>query len=158
MKVLCWGREGSTSRAMADGFEVATSREQFYETCDVISLHLPANKDTYGIVTAQDLARMKPTAMIVNTSRAPIIGKGVLADALIKGRPGYAAVDVYDEEPLVGAKDPLLKLPNALCTPHLGYNDFDAFERFYEGAVDQLLAYAAGAPVSVLNPEAMARR
>ena len=85
------------AKARADGFEIATSREAFFEQCDVISLHLPANKDTYGIVTAQDLARMKPTAMIVNTSRAPIIGKGVLADALIKGRPGYAAVDVYDK-------------------------------------------------------------
>ena len=158
MKVVCWGREGSTSKAREDGFDVAPSRESFYENCDVISLHLPANKDTYGIVTAADLARMKPTAMIVNTSRAPIIGKGVLAQALAKGRPGYGAVDVYDEEPLVGAADPLLKLPNALCTPHLGYNDFDAFERFYDGAVDQLLAYAAGKPVSVLNPDALTLR
>ena len=158
MKVVCWGREGSTSRARADGFEIAPNREAFYENCDVISLHLPSNKDTYGIVTAEDLARMKPTAMIVNTSRAPIIGKGVLAEALKKGRPGYAAVDVYDEEPLIGASDPLLKLPNALCTPHLGYNDFDALENFYQGAVERLLAFAAGQPISVLNPEALAKQ
>ena len=158
MKIVCWGREGSTAKARADGFDVASSRESFYENCDVISLHLPANKDTYGIVTPEDLARMKPTAMIVNTSRAPIIGTGVLAQALKNGRPGYGAVDVFDVEPLVGATDPLLALPNALCTPHLGYNDFDAFERFYEGAVDQLLAFAAGSPVSVLNPEALQRR
>lgn len=157
MKVVCWGRDGSTARARADGFEVAPNKEWFYENSDVISLHLPANKDTYGIVTPEDLARMKPTALIVNTSRAPIIGKGVLAEALRKGRPGYGAVDVYEEEPLVGAKDPLLSLPNALCTPHLGYNDFDAFDRFYTGAVNQLLAFAEGKPIDVLNPEALRR-
>ncbi len=158
MKVVCWGREGSTSKARADGYEVAASREAFYADCDVISLHLPANKDTYGIVSPEDLARMKPTAMIVNTSRAPIIARGVLAEALKKGRPGYAAVDVYEEEPLTGARDPLLALPNALCTPHLGYNDFDAFDRFYAGAVNQLLAYANGRPVDLLNPEALGKR
>ena len=155
MKVLCWGRDGSTARAHADGFYVAPNRETFYENCDVISLHLPANTDTYGIVSPSDLARMKPTAMIVNTSRSPLIGKGVLAEALKKGRPGFAAVDVYDEEPLVGASDPLIALPNALCTPHLGYNDIDAFERFYEGAVTQLLAFSSGQPISVLNPDAL---
>jgi D-3-phosphoglycerate dehydrogenase len=158
MKVVCWGREGSTAKARADGYEVAPNREAFFENCDVISLHLPSNKDTYGIVTAGDLARMKTTAMIVNTSRAPIIVKGALAEALKKGRPGYAAVDVYDDEPLIGASDPLLKLPNTLCTPHLGYNDFDAFEKFYEGAVERLLAFAAGRPISVLNPEALSKR
>ena len=158
MKVVCWGRGGSTSKARADGFEIAPNREAFYEASDVISLHLPANKDTYGIVTAEDLARMKRTAMIVNTSRAPIIGKGALVEALKKGRPGFAAVDVYEVEPLIGASDPLLKLPNALCTPHLGYNDFDALEKFYEGAVDRLLAFAAGHPISVLNPEALSKR
>lgn len=158
MKVVCWGRDGSTSKARADGFDVAPNRETFYENCDVISLHLPANTDTYGIVSPADLARMKPTAMIVNTSRAPIIGKGVLAEALKKGRPGYGAVDVYEEEPLLGAVNPLLALPNALCTPHLGYNDFDAFDRFYEGAVTQLLAFASGQPISVLNPAALKKR
>ncbi|MFM9967509.1 MAG: D-2-hydroxyacid dehydrogenase family protein [Burkholderiales bacterium] len=158
MKGVCWGREGSTSKARADGYEVAASREAFYADCDVISLHLPANKDTYGIVTAEDLARMKRTAMMVNTSRAPLIGKGVLAEALKKNRPGFGAVDVYDEEPLVGANDPVLKLPNALCTPHLGYNDFDAFDRFYEGAAAQLLAFAEGKPISVLNPEALKKK
>lgn len=155
MKVLCWGRDASTAKARADGYHVAASREAFYETCDVVSLHLPANKETYGIVTAQDLARMKPTALIVNTSRAPLIDRDTLVEALKKGRPGFAATDVYEEEPVVGADHPLLKLPNALCVPHLGYNDREGFERFYESAVEQLLAYASGKPINVINPEAL---
>lgn len=158
MRVLCWGREGSTAKARADGFEVASSREAFFESCDVISLHLAANKDTYGIVTAADLARMKSTSLLVNTSRAPIVAAGALVEALKRGRPGYAAIDVYEEEPVTGARHPLLALPNALCTPHLGYNDREGFERFYETAVNQLLAYDEGKPINVINPEALGRR
>jgi D-3-phosphoglycerate dehydrogenase len=158
MNVVCWGREGSTARAKADGFELAASREAFFENADVISLHLPANKETRGIVTAVDLARMKPTALLVNTSRAPIISDGALVAALRKGRPGFAAVDVYEEEPVVGANHPLLKMKNVLCTPHLGYDEKDNYERMYAGAVDRLLAYAGGKPIDVLNPEAMGRR
>ena len=158
MKVLCWGREGSTARARAEGFEVAASREAFFGTCDVISLHLAANKDTYGIVTAGDLARMKPDSLLVNTSRASIIEKGALVQALKNGRPGQAAIDVFEEEPVVGGNHPLLHLPNALCTPHLGYNDREGFEHFYTTAVDQLLAYAEGKPINVINPEALARK
>ncbi len=158
MKVLCWGRAGSTERARAEGYDVAPSREAFFETCDVLSLHLAANKDTYGLVTAADLARMQPNSLLVNTSRASIIAKGALAEALKRGRPGQAAVDVYEEEPVVGADHPLLHLPNALCTPHLGYNDREGFEHFYETAVDQLLAYAEGKPVNVINPEALERK
>ena len=158
MKVLCWGREASTAKARADGYEVATSRESFYERCDVISLHLPANKETYGIVSAEDLSRMKPTALLVNTSRAPLIDCDTLVRALQQGRPGFFATDVYEEEPVVGGAHPLLKLPNALCVPHLGYNDREGFERFYESAVDQLLAYAAGDPINVINPDALKRR
>jgi D-3-phosphoglycerate dehydrogenase len=157
MKVICWGREGSTARARTDGFDVAPSREAFYESSDVVTLHLPSSKETYGIVTAQDLARMKPTALIVNTSRAPLIDRDTLVGALKKGRPGFAAVDVYEEEPVTGAQHPLLALPNALCVPHLGYNDQEGFERFYEAAVDQLLAYVAGKPVNVINPEALGK-
>jgi D-3-phosphoglycerate dehydrogenase len=157
MKVVCFGREGSTAKARAQGFDVAESREAFFETCDVVSLHLAANKETYGIVTAQDLARMKPTSLLVNTSRAPIITAGALVEALKRGRPGHAAVDVFEEEPVVGANHPLLKQENALCTPHLGYNDREGFERFYETAVNQLLAYAEGKPINVANPEALAR-
>jgi D-3-phosphoglycerate dehydrogenase len=158
MEVICWGREGSTAKARADGFEIAPGREAFFETSDVVTLHLPSNKGTFGIVGAQDLARMKPTSLFVNTSRAPLVERDALVAALKKGRPGFAAVDVFEDEPVVGADHPLLKLPNALCVPHLGYNDQGGFERFYETAVEQLLAFAAGKPVNVVNPEALGKK
>lgn len=158
MRVLCWGREGSTTRAKAEGFEIAQNREAFFEQSDVVSLHLPANRETRGIVTATDLARMKPTALLVNTSRAPIIAEGALVAALKNGRPGFAAVDVYEEEPVVGAKHPLLHMENALCTPHLGYAERGSYEALYKLAVDQLLAYAAGKPINVANPDALGQR
>jgi D-3-phosphoglycerate dehydrogenase len=150
MNVLCWGREGSTGRARAEGFAVAAGREAFFESADVLSLHLPASDETRGIVTAADLARMKREALLVNTSRAPIIAEGALAEALRRGRPGYAAVDVYEEEPVLGAAHPLLGMANALCTPHLGYNARDSFEGLYAVAVDHLLAFAAGKPINVV--------
>jgi D-3-phosphoglycerate dehydrogenase len=152
MRVVCWGREGSTGRAKADGFEIAPNREAFFEMCDIVSLHIPLNKETRGIVTHADLARMKPTALIVNTSRGPIIEKGALEKALKEGRPGQAAVDVYDDEPVLGGGHPLLKMDNAVCTPHLGYVDRDTYEKYYGGAVDAILAFAEGKPINVLNP------
>ncbi len=155
MDVVCWGREGSTARAKAEGYKVAPSREAFFESADVITLHLPGNKDTRGLVTAADLARMKPTALLVNTSRAPLIEEGALVAALKKGRPGFAAVDVYEQEPVVGAAHPLLGMKNALCTPHLGYCEQDNYEQIYANAIEQLLAYAAGKPINVVNPEAV---
>ena len=158
MNVICWGREGSTARARAEGFEIAPSREAFFESADVISLHLPGSKETRGLITAGDLARMKPTALLVNTSRAPIIEEGALVAALQKGRPGFAAVDVYEEEPVVGAKHPLLKMQNVICTPHLGYAERGSYEALYALAVDQVLAYVAGKPINVANPEALAKR
>ncbi|MEQ1775267.1 MAG: D-2-hydroxyacid dehydrogenase family protein [Burkholderiales bacterium] len=158
MNVVCWGREGSLAKAKADGYAVAASREAFFEQCDVISLHIKSNDATRGIITAADLARMKPTALLVNTSRAPIIAEGALVEALKKGRPGFAAVDVYEEEPVVGANHPLLKLPNALCSPHLGYSEHGSYEHVYEGGVEQLLAYAAGKPINVLNPNVVAKK
>ncbi len=158
MNVVCWGREGSLARAKAEGFEAAASREAFFENADVVSLHLPSNKATRGIVTAADLARMKPTSLLVNTSRAPIIAESALVAALEKGRPGFAAVDVYEEEPVVGANHPLLKMKNALCTPHLGYSEKGSYEDIYAGGVDQFLAYAAGKPVNVQNPEAAGKK
>ena len=158
MHVVCWGREGSTARAKAEGFEVAASREAFFEHADVLSLHLPGNRETRGIITADDLARMQPTALLVNTSRAPIIAAGDLVAALRNGRPGFAAVDVYEEEPVVDAQHPLLQMPNALCTPHLGYAERGSYEALYALAVDQLLAFAAGQPINVANPEAVAKR
>jgi D-3-phosphoglycerate dehydrogenase len=150
MNVVCWGREGSTARARAEGFAVASGREAFFEGADVLSLHLPANEQTRGIVAAADLARMKPEALLVNTSRASIIAEGALVAALRRGRPGFAAVDVYEEEPVVGADHPLLGMANALCTPHLGYAERETFEGLYAVAVDQLLAYAAGKPINVV--------
>jgi D-3-phosphoglycerate dehydrogenase len=152
MKVICWGREGSTGKAREAGYEVAASREAFFESADVITLHLPLNKDTRGIVTAQDLARMKPTAMIANTSRSPIIAEGALEEALKKGRPGMAAVDVYDSEPLMDANYPLLKMKNVICTPHLGYVEERGYEGIYGVAVDQILAFEQGKPINVANP------
>lgn len=156
MRVVCWGREGSLARAKQAGFAAAQSREAFFEESDVLSLHLPANEETRGIVTAQDLARMKPSALLVNTSRAAIIEDGALVAALKAGRPGFAAVDVYEEEPVVGANHPLLKLRNALCTPHLGYAERESFEGIYMTAIDQLLAFVAGNPIDVVNPEVLA--
>jgi D-3-phosphoglycerate dehydrogenase len=158
MRVVCWGREGSTARARAEGFEIAASREAFFESADVLSLHLPGNRETRGLIKADDLARMKPSALLVNTSRAPIIAEGALVEALKKGRPGLAAVDVFEEEPVVGAKHPLLQMPNALCTPHLGYAEHGSYEAIYTLAVDQLLAFAEGKPINVANPEAVGKR
>jgi D-3-phosphoglycerate dehydrogenase / 2-oxoglutarate reductase len=151
MKVVCWGREGSIARAKAEGFEVAASREAFFESSDVISLHLIGGKETRGIVTAADLARMKPTALLVNTSRAPIIAEGALVAALKKGRPGRAAVDVYESEPMLDKENPLLSMPNVTCTPHLGYVEERTYESIYAVAVDQILAYAEGKPINVVK-------
>lgn len=158
MHVICWGREGSTARARAEGFEVASSRAAFFEQADILSLHLPGNRDTRGLITADDLARMKPTALLVNTSRAPIIAEGALVAALQQGRPGFAAVDVYETEPVVDGQHPLLQMPNALCTPHLGYAERGSYESLYNLAVDQLLAFAAGSPINVANPDAIGKR
>jgi D-3-phosphoglycerate dehydrogenase / 2-oxoglutarate reductase len=154
-RVVCWGREGSTARAKTAGLEVATSREEFFAEADILSLHLPLNKDTRGIVTADDLARMKPTALLVNASRSGLIAKGALENALKAGRPGRAAVDVYDVEPVLGADHPLLKMDNATCTPHLGYVTRESYEEYYAAVVDDILAFAAGKPSHVLNPDAL---
>ena len=158
MRVVCWGREGSTAKARAEGFDVAPNRETFFETCDVVSLHLPLNKDTRGIVTGADLARMKPSALFVNTSRAPLVEQGALAAALANGRPGRVAVDVYEDEPMLDRNHPLLEMATATCTPHLGYVEERVYEGIYRVAIDQILAYAAGEPINVVNPEAVAKR
>ncbi len=154
MNVWVWGREASTAAARADGFEVAPSREAFFAQSDVISLHVRLGADTTGIVTGDDLGRMKPTALLVNTSRAELIARGALEHALAQGRPGFAAVDVYEEEPVLGADHPLLRLPNVLCTPHIGYVEKDNYERYFGIAFDHIVAYAQGRLTQVLNPEA----
>jgi D-3-phosphoglycerate dehydrogenase len=152
MKVWVWGREASIADARADGVEVAPSREAFFAQSDVLSLHLRLNDATRGIVGAADLAAMKPSALLVNTSRAELVAPGALAAALQQGRPGFAAVDVFEEEPVYGADHPLLQLPNALCTPHIGYVERDNYERFYGVAFDNVLAFAAGRPSGLVNP------
>jgi D-3-phosphoglycerate dehydrogenase / 2-oxoglutarate reductase len=157
-RVVCWGREGSTGRAKAVGFEVARSREDFFAEADILSLHLPLNKDTQGIVTRDDLGRMKATALIVNPSRAGLIAPGALVEALKAGRPGMAAVDVYEKEPVIGADHPLLRMDNATCTPHLGYVTREGYEGYYAVVVDDILAFAAGKPQNVLNPQALAKK
>jgi len=154
-RVLCWGREGSTGRARAAGFDVAKSREEFFTEADILSLHLPLNKDTRAIVTRDDLARMKSAALIVNASRSGLIAKGALEEALKAGRPGMAAVDVYDVEPVLGASHPLLKMDNVTCTPHLGYVTRESYEEYYAVVVDDIVSFAAGKPSHVLNPEAL---
>jgi len=157
-RVLCWGREGSTARAREAGYEVAKSREAFFAGADLLSLHLPLNKETQGIVTAADLALMKPSALLANTSRAGLIAQGALVNALKAGRPGMAAVDVYEDEPVLGAAHPLLKMDNVICTPHLGYVEKDTYEDYYGVVVDQIVAYAAGNPINVVNPEVIAKK
>src|SRR5258708_38912993 len=128
MKVLVWAREAALSKARADGYETAGSKADFFERCDVLSLHMRLVDATRGIVKADDLARMKSTALLVNTSRAPLIEPNALVDALRAGRPGMAAVDVYAKEPLRDANDPLLTMDNVVCTPQLGYVSPDEYE------------------------------
>src|SRR6266849_6761213 len=155
MNVLVWAREAALALARADGYAVAPGKEAFFSECDVISLHMRLVEATRGIVTAADLARMKPTALIVNTSRAPLIESGALVAALKAGRPGMAAVDVYEEEPLRDTSHPLLNMNNATCTPHLGYVTREDHEIAFAEIFDQINAYAAGAPINVVNPEAL---
>ncbi len=156
MKVLVWGREGSFERAKADGYSIARSKEAFFEDCDVMSLHMRLNDSTRGIVKAADLARMKPTALMVNTSRAPLIETGTLEAALQLGRPGMAAVDVFENEPVLGAAHPLIAMENAICTPHIGYVEHGGYEGQFTASFGQIVAYLEGKPINVINPEALA--
>ena len=158
MKVLVWSRDASRARALADGYAAAKSREAFFAESDVVSLHLRLIDATRGIVTPADLARMKPTALIVNTSRAPLIEPGALVAALRAGRPGKAAIDVFEEEPLRDTGHPLLNMPNVVCTPHLGYVTREDHEIAFAEIFDQINAFAAGKPINVVNPEALGKR
>ena len=155
MRVLVWARPGSRARARGDGHAVAAGKEAFFRECDVLSLHLRLVDATRGIVTAGDLARMKPTALLVNTSRAALIEPGALVTALKTGRPAMAAVDVYEEEPVGDIRQPLLALENVVCTPHIGYVTRDEYEVQFTDIFDQIVAYAAGKPVNVVNPEVL---
>lgn len=150
MQVLVWGRAGSLARARDDGFGAADSKADLFQRADVLSLHVPLNAETHGIVSATDLALMQPSSLLVNTSRAGLIAQGALEQALLNGRPGSAAVDVYAEEPL---KDhPLLHMHNVICTPHIGYVEKDSYETFFAKAFDQLATFAAGQSVEIINP------
>ncbi len=158
MEVLVWARPDSRARAVADGHRTAANKEAFFAEADIVSLHMRLVDATRGIVTAADLACMKPTALLVNTSRAPLIEAGALVAALRAGRPGMAAVDVYEEEPLRDPKNPLMTLPNVICTPHIGYVTRDEYELQFSDIFDQIVAYSAGTPSNVVNPEVMERR
>jgi D-3-phosphoglycerate dehydrogenase / 2-oxoglutarate reductase len=152
MNVLVWSSEGSRQRARQDGYQVAGCKEQLFQDSDVLSLHLRLFPATRGVVTAADLARMKPTALLVNTSRAPLIESGALEQALRAGRPGMAAVDVFEVEPMTDPAHPLLTMSNVICTPHIGYVTNEEYQTQFTDIFDQILAYAAGSPINVVNP------
>ena len=158
MTILVWAREPSMARARADGYAVAESRRSFFESSDVLSLHLRLVEATRGIVTAADLAGMKPTALLVNTSRAGLIEPGALIAALRAGRPGVAAVDVFEQEPLQDPHDPLLSMNNVVCTPHIGYVTREEYELQFTEIFDQVNTYAAGTPINVVNTGVLPER
>ena len=155
MRVMVWAREASLAQARADGYTGAANKRAFFEACDVMSLHMRLVKDTRSIVTAADLALMKPTAILVNTSRAPLIAPDALVTALRAGRPGMAAVDVYEEEPLRDKRNPLLILENLICTPHIGYTTREEYEIQFSDIFDQITAYSSGKPINVVNPDVL---
>ncbi len=157
MRVIVWGSEASRQAALADGVEAAPSREALFEQSDVLSLHLRLAESTRGIVTAADLARMKPDALFVNTSRAELVEEGALEAALKRGHPGSAALDVFTSEPLPGDAE-LLRIPTVLATPHLGYVEKDSYELYFRTAFENVLRFAQGEPSHILNPEALAQR
>jgi D-3-phosphoglycerate dehydrogenase len=153
MNVLVWGREGSLQRARDAGFATAADQRSFFAASDIVTLHLRMLPETDGIVTAADLAAMKPDSLFVNTSRAALVEPGALLAALRAGRPGHAALDVYDAEPVTGAADPLVSMDNVICSPHVGYVTRDRFETMFDSAFEQVLAWSRGAPVNVVNRE-----
>jgi D-3-phosphoglycerate dehydrogenase len=157
MNVWVWGRETTIAKARAGGYAIAASKQQFFAESDVISLHVRLVDETRGMVNAADLARMKPSSLLVNTSRAGLIEPGALESALRAGRPGMAAVDVYEEEPVLGARHPLLAMDNVVATPHLGYVAREDLEAMFGTIFDQILAYEKGAPINVVNPVTLPR-
>ncbi|MBV4536475.1 D-2-hydroxyacid dehydrogenase family protein [Pseudomonas urmiensis] len=158
MPVLVWGSDSSRAAAAADGHRAAASREALFAEADILSLNLRLAQSTRYIVTLDDLARMKTDALLVNVSRAELIAPGALLQALQAGRPGYAAVDVYEDEPVLDPAHPLLNHPRVLCSPHLGYVEKNGYELYFGDAFDNLVAFFAGAPKNVANPEAVGQR
>jgi len=157
MEVLVWAREDSRAAARAEGYATAGNKDEFFNQADVLSLHMRLVEATRGIVTAADLARMKPTALLVNTSRAQLIEPGALVRALQAGHPGIAAVDVYEEEPALHANQPLLAMDNVVCTPHIGYVTREEYEIQFSDIFDQIAAYCAGKPINIVNPEVLTK-
>ena len=157
MRVWVWGSADSRKRAVADGHQAADSVDAFFSQSDVVSLHLRLNDSTRAIVTAHELALMKPSAVLVNTSRAGLIAPGALHQALLAGRPGMAAIDVFDSEPVTDVHDPLLQLPNLVATPHIGYVEMDSLEDQFDEIFEQVLRWQAGRPVHVVNPQVLAQ-
>jgi D-3-phosphoglycerate dehydrogenase len=155
MKVLVWAREASRARALADGYTAALSKDEFFESCDVLSLHIRLVDGTRGIVTASDLMRMKPTALLVNTSRAGLIEPGALVRALESGCPSMAAVDVFEQEPVLHGDHPLLAMNKVVCTPHIGYVTREEYEIQFSDVFDQITAFCAGKPINVVNPDVL---
>ena len=154
MQVVVWGRPPSLERAILDGFEAAASRDDFFTQCDVLSLHLRLNEDTQGVVRLEDLGRMKPTALLVNTSRAELIETDALIGALNRGRPGMAAIDVFETEPILQGHA-LLRLENCICTPHIGYVEQDSYELYFGAAFDNVINFIKGTPTNIVNPGAL---
>jgi D-3-phosphoglycerate dehydrogenase len=154
MQVLVWGSEASRERAAADGHATVTEQAALFEASDVLSLHLRLNEATRGRVTLDDLSRMKPTALFVNTSRAELVAENALVSALNRGRPGMAAVDVFESEPILQGH-PLLRLENAVCTPHIGYVEQDSYELYFGAAFDNVVNFIQGQPTGLVNPEAL---
>lgn len=155
MDVIFWASDEGQARARADGVAVAASRETFFTECDVISLQLRLYPATRGIITAADLGLMKPGALLVNTSRAPLIEPGALVAALEAGRPGMAAVDVYEDEPMRDTAHPMLNMPNVICTPHIGYVSQEEYQLQFTDIFEQIVAYTKGNPINVVNPDVL---
>lgn len=154
MRVIIWGSQASRERAQADGFEIAPSKTELFKQCDVLSLHLRLSEQTAGILTQEDLARMKPTALLVNTSRAELIEPEALIAALNRGRPGMAAIDVFESEPILQGHA-LLRLENCICTPHIGYVEQDSYEMYFGAAFDNVINFIKGTPTNIINPGAL---
>ncbi|NDK55759.1 D-2-hydroxyacid dehydrogenase family protein [Pontibacter fetidus] len=154
-KVMVWGSENSRTQALQDGLLIAESKAAFFSKADVVTLHLRLTNSTRSIVTASDLGLMKPNAVLVNSSRAELIEEGALLHALRLGRPGFAAVDVYETEPIYDKDYPLLQLPNVICTPHLGYVEQHSYELYFRKAFENVTAFASGTPVNIANPEVL---
>ena len=154
MEVTVWGSEESRQRAAADGYRAVASREEFFAGADVLSVHLRLTESTRHVIKLNDLLQMKPTALFVNTSRAELIEESALVAALNRGRPGMAAVDVFESEPIL-AGHPLLRLENAVCTPHIGYVELDSYELYFRAAFENVVNFVEGRPTNIVNPEAL---